>query len=190
MGAVPQLPAYAHLTQEAVQCVAQASSRYQVPELLMHAVLMKENGRTGKCSRNRNGTYDCGLAQINTSWTDYFARHGIRYESIANDACLNIHVSGYILRRNFDQKRDWFKAIVAYNIGPANWTPERYRVGWRYGNDVVRYWWGFQNWVDANARVQRTAVPAYARAPAARDKNAILEFSAEEPNDAPSERTP
>jgi hypothetical protein len=155
MDAVPALPPYAHITQEAVQCAATASLRYDVPELLLHAILMKENGRAGQCSKNSNGTYDCGVAQINTTWMSYFAKQGIKPEYLLGDTCTNIQAATYILRLNFNKKNDWFHAAVAYNIGPNNWTQARYAVGYRYAQDVVSRWWGFQRWVDAKNGVQR-----------------------------------
>jgi soluble lytic murein transglycosylase-like protein len=160
----PSLPAYAHVSQEAVRCVAQASARYEVPELLLHGILMKEGGRMGQAVRNRNGTYDLGLAQINTSWLTHFARYGVRLEHLLNDTCTNLSASAYILKQNYYRLGgDWFKAIVAYNIGPNNWTATRYAIGYRYATDVVRWWWGFQNWVDARQGVQRSVAPAHAR---------------------------
>lgn len=164
MDAVPSLPPYAHITQEATQCVGQASARYEVPELLLHSILMKENGRTGKCSRpNNNGSKDCGLAQINTDWNEFLARFKIRPEDVRDDACTNIYVSAYILRTYYNQKEgDWFKAIVSYNIGPNKWTNTRYSIGYKYATDVVNYWWGFQRWVDHQHGVYRKdAPPAY-----------------------------
>jgi soluble lytic murein transglycosylase-like protein len=150
--AIPALPPYAHLDQAAVQCVAEASARYEVPELLMHAILMKENGRNGKYSVNKNGTYDLGLAQINTSWLTYFAKYGIRPEYIMDDPCVNISISAYILKYNWlRQNHDWFRAIVAYNIGNGNWTPSRYAIGYKYASDVARYWWGFYRYVENTA---------------------------------------
>lgn len=161
--ATPSLPPYAHVTAQVVQCVADASVRYEVPELLLHAILRKENGRTGQAVRNANGTYDMGLAQINTVWVPHFARYGVKLEHLLYDPCTNLQAAAYILKDNaLKFKGDWFKSIVAYNIGPNNWTPARYSVGYRYATDVVRYWWGFQNWVDANRGVVRTAIPAYA----------------------------
>jgi soluble lytic murein transglycosylase-like protein len=148
----PAVPPYGHVTAEAVQCAAQASVRYDVPELLLHAIIVKENGRKGQCTRNSNGTYDCGWAQINTSWLKSFAQYGIKLEHITNDTCVNINASAYILRDNFNKKRDWFNAIISYNLGPNNWTPTRYAIGHKYASDVVRNWWAFQSWV--------TGVPA------------------------------
>lgn len=141
MDYVPALPPYAHLDQRAVTCIAAAAQRYQVPELLLHAVLLKENGRPGHCSKNKNGTQDCGLAQINSSWASYFQKYGIPYEIIKNDACMNIYASAYILRSFYSRKgMDWGKAVVAYNIGPNNWTAQRYSIGYRYAVDVINYW--------------------------------------------------
>jgi soluble lytic murein transglycosylase-like protein len=159
----PSLPAYAHVTEDAVRCVAQASARYEVPELLLHGILMKEGGRMGQAVRNRNGTYDLGLAQINTSWVGHFARYGIRLEHLLYDTCTNLSASAYILKQNYNRLGgDWFKAIVAYNIGPNNWTASRYAIGYRYAVDVVRWWWGFQNWVDARHGIRRESAPAHA----------------------------
>jgi soluble lytic murein transglycosylase-like protein len=158
--ATPSLPPYAHVTAEAVQCIADASVRYQAPELLLHAILRKEGGRMGQAVKNKNGSYDLGLAQINTAWVAHFARYGVRIEHLLYDTCTNLHASAYVLRDNANKfQGDWFKAIVAYNIGPNNWTGERYSVGYRYATDVVKYWWGFQNWVDAQPGMRRQVVP-------------------------------
>ncbi|VTU41474.1 MULTISPECIES: lytic transglycosylase domain-containing protein [unclassified Variovorax] len=157
MDAIPSLPPYAHVTREAVQCAAQASLRYDVPELLLHAILRKENGRVGASSKNRDGSFDLGPAQVNTKWVEYFAKFGLRKEHLRDDFCTNINASAYIIRDNFNKKRDWFNAIVAYNIGPNNWTPNRYRIGHKYASDVIGFWWGFQNYVDAQRGIRRTA---------------------------------
>lgn len=144
------VPPYGHIDKEAVQCIAQASLRYNVPELLLHAIITKENGRTGQCRRNVNGTYDCGLAQINTSWTQFFVKQGVSPQQLFLTACTNIAASAYILKYNYLRKNsNWQDSIIAYNIGPNNWTPSRYQVGYAYAKDVVKRWWGFHNWVTA-----------------------------------------
>jgi soluble lytic murein transglycosylase-like protein len=159
MGGVPALPPYAHIDKEAVQCIAQASFRYGVPELLLHATISKENGRMGKCSRNSNGTYDCGLAQINTSWSQHFAKQGVTLDSLVQDTCTNLYASAYILKYNYLRKHNWVDSIIAYNIGPYRWTDARYRIGYAYATDVVSRWWGFHNWTVANAAATAAAAP-------------------------------
>lgn len=152
------LPPYAHVTAEAVQCIAQASVRYQVPELLLHAIVVKENGRMGQCSKNKNGTFDCGLAQINTAWVPYFSKYGIKLEHILGNTCTNLFAAAYILKKNYISKNgNWFDAIVSYNIGPNNWSAPRYAVGYKYAKGVVSQWWGFQHYVENVRKAQATA---------------------------------
>lgn len=147
----PALPPYGAITAEAAQCIVQAAARYDVPELLLHAIIRKENGRMGRYSANRDGSYDFGLAQINTKWTEHFARYGITPSHLLNDTCVNISASAYILKFNWmRQNQDWFKTIVAYNIGNRNWTPKRYRIGYKYAADVLHYWKQFQAYVEAS----------------------------------------
>lgn len=151
VGVQASLPPYAHLQKEAVQCIAQASVRYEVPELLLHSILMKEGGRSGQCVSNRNRTKDCGLAQINTSWAGYFKeKYKLGFDQISQDACTNIYVSAYILKSNFNLKGHWFYATMAYNIGPNNWTDTRYRIGHAYASDVFARWRGFHAYVERN----------------------------------------
>lgn len=160
----PALPPYAHVTQEAVQCIATASARYQVPELLIHAILKKENGRIGSEVRNKNGTYDLGPAQINTIWLKKLEAFGIKREHIRDDFCTNVFVSAYILKEfNLIKKGNWFDAIVAYNIGPYKWTESRYPIGHAFASDVVSIWWGFQKVVDTNRGISRENLPLIAK---------------------------
>jgi len=140
----PLLGPYGHLDQETVQCAANAAHYYQVPELLLHAILQKENGRVGQAVRNRNGTYDLGPAQINTVWLEHFARYGVTSEHLKNDRCTNLYAAAYVLRTNVNRfgGDDWFRATIAYNIGPNGWAknPTRYRIGYSYAIDVLRRW--------------------------------------------------
>lgn len=155
---VPALPPYGVVSAEATQCIVQAATRYDVPELLLHAIIRKEGGRMGKYSKNKNGSYDFGLAQINTSWLEHFAKYGITPTHLLNDTCVNISASAYILKYNWlRQGQDWFKAMVAYNIGNSKWTPERYRVGYYYAADVLYYWRQFQAYVEVNGKTGQPA---------------------------------
>lgn len=141
MDYTPALPPWGNLTKEETACIARAAYKYEVPEILLHAVIAKERGTTGKCSTNKNGTVDCGVAQINNSWSDYFKKYGVDYDQIKNNPCTNIQASAYILKKNYLIKEgNWYNAIVSYNIGPAKWTPNRLKIGRTYANDVVKIW--------------------------------------------------
>lgn len=169
MVVTPALPPYAHLDEAAVQCVAEAAARYEVPELLLHAILMKENGRMGKCSKNKNGTYDCGLAQINTSWLAHFAKYGVTFDHLTKNVCTNVSASAYILKKNYLVKQqNWFDSIISYNIGPNSWTPNRYTIGYKYAREVVDKWWGFQRYVESNSSTaQQPQAPKASNSPRA-----------------------
>src|ERR1700676_426131 len=125
----PLMAPYGHFDRETVQCVANAAQYYAVPELLLHAILQKERGRVGQAVRNRNGTYDLGLAQINTSRLRDFAHYGVRLEQVRDDPCTNLYAAGYVLRLNVNLfgGNDWYRATMAYNVGPHGWrNPTRY----------------------------------------------------------------
>jgi soluble lytic murein transglycosylase-like protein len=169
MGAVPSLPPYAHVTKEAVLCAAQASLRFNVPELLLDAIIGKEDGRTGQCTKNKDGSYDCGLAQINTSWAPLFKKSNVSFYYVTNDVCTNLQACAYILRDNYNKKGgDWRAAIVAYNIGPNSTSVTKREIGAKYAADVIQRWWGFQNWVSHYQPASQNDTPS---------KNSQLIFS-------------
>lgn len=155
MVVTPSVPPYAHLNQEAVQCIAQASVRYEVPELLLHALIRKEGARPGAVVRNKNGSVDLGVGQINSSWLPELAKFGITATRLAQDTCLNVYVQAYVVRKQFNRKGDWVKTIISYNIGPNSWTPGRYEIGLAYARSVVTYWHELQAWVDRYGPVAR-----------------------------------
>ena len=162
---------YGKLDAVAIQCIHASATKHGVPEALLHAYIKKENGTMGQCSRNKNGTYDCGLAQINTIWAKEFAQYNVDYRHVMNDACTNIDAQGYIARKMYNVKKDWFKSIVSYNIGPNNWTPARYSIGHKYASDVVKYWWEFEKYRNTNVpppsnSTRQTQYASYAMPPA------------------------
>lgn len=142
----PSLPAYGKVDSQTNQCIINAANKYNVPELLVHSIILVENGNKGQCVVNRDSktkqvkSYDCGLAQINTVHLEELSKYGITISHIAHDNCLNVATSAYILRKYYNEKQDWTKTIIAYNIGPANWTPQRLSVGVGYANKVINYW--------------------------------------------------
>lgn len=127
------------------QCVVEAAQRYQVPGLLIYSVWRKEGGEVGKISKkNRNGTYDIGPMQINSSWLATLSKFNIDEERLTWDACSNIHVGAWILRSNYARYGDWTKAIISYNIGTQLKGP-KLNIGLNYARDVLTYWTYFHN---------------------------------------------
>lgn len=117
-------------------CLQWAHARYDTPVLLLRAILAVEGGHAGVISRNVNGTQDLGWAQINTSWMPLLRRTGISRADLLYNPCVNIGVSAWLLRLNYQQYGNWFNAIEAYNAGNELWKGRAYAV------KVDRLWSG------------------------------------------------
>ncbi|MDR5726923.1 MAG: lytic transglycosylase domain-containing protein [Terriglobia bacterium] len=140
-----------HFNKVTLTCAAEAARYYRVPELLLDSILEQEGGQVGQAVRNRNGSYDLGPAQINTSWLHRFARFGISAAPIMDDPCTNLYAAAYVLRLDVNHfgGRDWFRATMAYNVGVHGWAdPTRYRIAYYYAYAVVRRWWGLYDTVE------------------------------------------
>ncbi|CAN7528810.1 transglycosylase SLT domain-containing protein [Pseudoxanthomonas sp. LjRoot168] len=101
------------------QCVAAASQRYRVPEVIIMAYLKTEGGSTGKQNRNTNASYDMGLMQVNDihlrGAPHYLERHGITRERLMNDACLNIHVGTYLAAYEISKAPNFWTGVGNYH---------------------------------------------------------------------------
>lgn len=125
---------------EAIVCLEQAATRYQVPERLLWGIISKEGGKPGTQSKNSNGTLDYGPAQVNSAWLPQLKSFGITADQLTWDYCLNVNIAAWILAKQATLKGDWFKATMSYHLGPNNWTPSRTARGYAYAKDVWSRW--------------------------------------------------
>ena len=96
-------------------CWDDAAARYQVNPTLLHAIARTESGVNPRAiGRNRNGSRDIGLMQINSGWLPTLARHGITEQDLF-DPCTNLHVGAWILAHNFARLGYTWEAVGAYN---------------------------------------------------------------------------
>ena len=123
-------------------CLARAAGYYHVPVLLLDAIVWQEGGTDGVGDRDPNGSYDLGIAQINTLWLPVFAKYGITASSLLDSPCENLYAAAYVLDTYAELGGwNWFRATMAYNVGPNGWSnPVLYRIGYRYASDVMRKW--------------------------------------------------
>lgn len=100
-------------------CWEAASDSYGIPVNVLKAVAKTESGfNANAVNRNKDGTYDIGFMQINSSWLPKLEKYGITEESL-KDACTNVKVGAWILSNNA-KKLGWnWNAIGAYNVGCA-----------------------------------------------------------------------
>lgn len=80
-----------------LQCINEAAVEYHVPAKLIISVLNVEQGKIGMAKRNRNGSYDLGPMQINTSWWPKLSGYGITRQEVRYKPCINVKVGAWIL---------------------------------------------------------------------------------------------
>jgi soluble lytic murein transglycosylase-like protein len=96
-------------------CWDEAAARYQVSSTLLRAIARTESGLNPLAiGRNRDGTRDIGLMQINSAWLPVLAAHGISERDLF-DPCTNIQVGAWILAGNFYRLGYTWEAVGAYN---------------------------------------------------------------------------
>ncbi|WP_310889184.1 transglycosylase SLT domain-containing protein [Gluconacetobacter diazotrophicus] len=113
-------PRSAPLSPSLSACVTAAARTYKIAEVTFRAVLLTEGGRVGQIHVNRNGSYDMGPAQINSTHLPELARMGITRDQVVNDGCLNIQIGAWILAQSLsgtttDQPAEYWRRVGNYN---------------------------------------------------------------------------
>ena len=98
-------------------CFEDAGRYYGVsPHLLWAIAKVESNFNPRAINRNKNGTYDIGLMQINSSWFAYLKKHGID-PSLLWEPCYNVYVGAMVLRHCIDTYGYSWRAVDCYNKG-------------------------------------------------------------------------
>jgi hypothetical protein len=116
-------------------CLMLAAQTYSVPPAVMVGILQVEGGAIGQQVRNTNGSYDLGPMQINTIWVPELAEFwGVEKATAAkwirDDACTNMGVAAWILRKHLNETGSLSRAIAHYHSR----TPDK---GQRYKTKVI-----------------------------------------------------
>ena len=99
-----------------LECVAEVSRQYQIPVALLGGVLAQERGRLGQSFPNKNGTWDIGPMQVNSTWLKFFAPYGIDQHRLQHDGCANLAVGAWIIRYEQGKaKGDLWRAVGRYH---------------------------------------------------------------------------
>lgn len=86
------------------KCIAWTAYQFNLPEELLYSILYVERGPlNGRCGTNRNGTQDCGPAQINDVRLSELRQFGLTKNDIRQKPCHNIWAMGYLIRREIEK---------------------------------------------------------------------------------------
>jgi soluble lytic murein transglycosylase-like protein len=98
-----------------IACWEEAGAQYQVHPYLLYAIAKTESGLNPRAiNRNKNGTYDIGLMQINSRWLPTLRRHGVDEKQLY-EPCTSIRVGAWILAQNIQRMGNTWEAVGAYN---------------------------------------------------------------------------
>ena len=101
-------------------CFDQAAKRYGVPPALLKAISTVESGGNPNARNvNKNGSYDIGHMQINSSWLPTLAKFNID-EKALGDACVNTNIGAWVLAHNIARYGLSWEAVGAYNAVSAS----------------------------------------------------------------------
>ena len=103
------------LSDAPLSCINQAASTYHVPAKLIIAVLNIEQGKVGMANRNKNGTYDLGPMQINTSWWPMLSTYGISQDMVKNNPCINVKIGTWILSKAIADNDELLQGVGNYH---------------------------------------------------------------------------
>jgi soluble lytic murein transglycosylase-like protein len=103
----------------AVTCHADcfdAAAKYQrvSPTVLRAIAQVESQNNPHAINRNRNGTVDLGVMQINSIHLRELNKYGIHRRDLMN-SCKNIYTGAWLLRQKVDRYGNTWKAIGSYH---------------------------------------------------------------------------
>lgn len=102
MDIAPPAPPPAQYMNVREACINYAATIYHASVLDIKSIILTEGGTTGQVRRNKNGTVDMGVMQINSINIEPGGKlygYGYTREMITNNECLNIILGTFLLQR-------------------------------------------------------------------------------------------
>ena len=110
-------------------CWKSAAQCHGVDVWLLYSIAWVESRMNPKeIGKNKNGSLDLGMMQINTIWLPELGKYGIKRDNLM-DGCTSIYIGAWIMAKNFKNYGYTWRAIGAYNSGNSN-------IGYKYAQKV------------------------------------------------------
>ena len=84
-------------------CSVEAAERYNLLPDLVFAVALTEGGEPGLMVRNKNGTFDLGLLQFNTSYLKELRPYGVTDQAVQSRTCYPFHLAAWRIRQHLNE---------------------------------------------------------------------------------------
>ncbi len=96
-------------------CISDAAQYHQVPPIVLRAIAWEESRlNPSALGKNKNGSVDIGLFQINSIHLPTLQKYGINKEHLGG-ACVNAYVGAWILAREIHRSGDLWYGVGAYH---------------------------------------------------------------------------
>jgi hypothetical protein len=117
-----------------LECINHAAQTFHVPATIIVSVMKIENGWNGAAIRNKNGTYDLGVMQVNSSWLSQLTKYGITKNDLQFDPCINVHTATWILAKGLAKGEGWQGVGNYHSATPIHNLKYRQKVKIAYDN--------------------------------------------------------
>ncbi len=117
-----------HTIDVPLQCVNTAAMEFHIPAKLIIAVLETERGRVGQISKNKNGTYDIGPMQVNSTWIPTLNKFGITEADLKNIPCVNLKAGAWILSKAIVHENNLLQGVGDYHSHTASLNQHYYQI--------------------------------------------------------------
>ncbi|WP_107311060.1 lytic transglycosylase domain-containing protein [Burkholderia metallica] len=105
----------------AKDCFTLAGERHGIDPLLLVAIAEIESSMDPNAfNKNRNGTYDVGLMQINSTHLPRLRKAGITKRQLVEEPCTSIDTGASILAGFIERHGYTWNAVGAYNAGSSS----------------------------------------------------------------------
>lgn len=117
-----------------LECINHAARMFHVPATVIVSVMKIENGWNGAAIKNKNGTFDLGVMQVNSSWLLQLKKFSITRVSLQFDPCVNVHTATWILAKGLAKGEGWQGVGNYHSATPIHNQQYREKVKMAYDN--------------------------------------------------------